>query len=519
MAITFYNQGEEQLRAGTLDTLLPDLLVHFERSVFYDGGFGFDWLRDEYIYETKKETYDIYTDKPKIEPISPLCWGDNVEKLKASYERMNYNSTLVESEKKEYYVPYLSMFPNHEQKTGNKVEIVLNIDVLNKKWKQVDVEFICPEGIRVEPDAMQITKKEIEKFQRGHKEKPKEKEKGPKVEIICDKELENDCKIEVKVIGESGICVGQLIVAKNKEIPLNIRLVQLVRKQYRAADEQYFADRMQDIVSYLEKKSLQQALIVPKITTHSIEIDDTDRSIVDINKSGAPYLVDDADEIIKETYRRQYDEKDDFKGVIVFLYSILSEGGEAGSGIYNPTQSDTCQIFKIGLEPSAPYQKYYSSVAHEIAHVLGLDHTFERRLDIPNEKDKKTAHERYEKYKKDLPVQQKDFADSSLDEEKRWNDEAANYNRKGDSENAEKCRNNAAIIKSNREIAEKQINYYQKYIESYESLNANFHILFPIGRTDNIMDYHKNQSEHAFFSSFFRWQWSIMQNEIKRFHS
>ena len=57
----FVDEDEEPKRDGNS---LPKFLVHFRRPDDYRGEFGFDWIRDEYIYPIVKVAIDNkgYTD-------------------------------------------------------------------------------------------------------------------------------------------------------------------------------------------------------------------------------------------------------------------------------------------------------------------------------------------------------------------------------------------------------------------------------------------------------------------------
>jgi hypothetical protein len=244
----------------------------------------------------------------------------------------------------------------------------------------------------------------MDKFKKEKEKNPSTNETGPKVTVLCDREYEEGVIYVKTVIDKNNPeeqTVGQLNLVPNKAINLNIDLVPLVRKRFRAEDEQYLNACEPDIKSYLTKRSLQQALIVPNIETLApLEIDDEDNKIVtEVDKE--PVIAENAREIITETYRKQYNKSSPFKEIVVFLCAINYETGHGGRGNYHPTQGNTCYIFKNGIEQDEDkgHKGFYSTVAHEIGHVLGLDHTFESSLDIRG-KENKNAHDRYREYKK-----------------------------------------------------------------------------------------------------------------------
>ncbi len=486
-------------------------IVHFRRSVNYDGGFGFDWLRDEYI---------IYTN----ENMAPLCDGSNIEKLKKEYNAMKCTMP-PRAKQSTYYIPYLSMFRNHEQKTGNRVELILDLEFLYEKWKQETIEFVCSAGIRVEPPVMEIKKSQIEELKRRKKnDRYNEVEGGPKIEIFCNRELEQEGTIEVKSL-EYDCCIGKLILVKNKEIPLKIRLVPFLRKDFLTDDRAFINERIQGIISHLKNKSLQQAMIVPSIeVTNELVFDDAQWEVdgkikeKQIERNVFVKLIQSRLDAYNE-YNIQTDNSGlSFKGVIVFLCNMNYQvGGVGGDASYNPTQDNYCIMFREGLGETER-KTDYSNVAHEIAHVLGLNHTFENHLDKRNTTDNRTPRQKYNDRKKKLPEIQQDLEKNTLEKEEYWINEAKKSKKK---EDIEKYRNYATIVKENRENAERDIKKYQRYFESFEWLDANQYIEFKEGQTDNIMDYYISGIGGSKYkpNSFFRWQWDIMQKEIKKYHS
>jgi len=82
---------------------LKKFMVHFRRPKGYQGKFGFDWLRDEYIYPIIKVTHD--NSGTPIGTETPLCL--DVAKLKTEYK-----DASLSPYGKDYYPAWLSIFPH-----------------------------------------------------------------------------------------------------------------------------------------------------------------------------------------------------------------------------------------------------------------------------------------------------------------------------------------------------------------------------------------------------------------------
>ena len=74
----FVEEDEEPKGDGNS---LPKFLVYFRRPDDYRGEFGFDWIRDEYIYPIVKVAID--NNGNPINQLKPLC--KDIQKLKNEY--------------------------------------------------------------------------------------------------------------------------------------------------------------------------------------------------------------------------------------------------------------------------------------------------------------------------------------------------------------------------------------------------------------------------------------------------
>ena len=105
----------------------PNYLIHFRRPDNYKGEFGFDWMRDEY---------------------KNICY--NYNELKQEY-------TPCQIQGQEYFVPWLSMFPNQEN-----VKIALNLENIKGELSRKDIIKIPPiVGVSFEPSIIKL--KDIQK--------------------------------------------------------------------------------------------------------------------------------------------------------------------------------------------------------------------------------------------------------------------------------------------------------------------------------------------------------------------
>ena len=117
-------------------------LIHFRRPLgsAYDGSYGFDWLRDEYVYDLEEVYESIkYTKQgvPILNPIpTKLYNGFNIENLIKEYTRLKSSDkdNLKEVKEivplnKETYIPaWLAIFPTSNPIHASGVDLHLQID-------------------------------------------------------------------------------------------------------------------------------------------------------------------------------------------------------------------------------------------------------------------------------------------------------------------------------------------------------------------------------------------------------
>ena len=375
----------------------PDYLIHFRRPETYDGEFGFDWMRDNY-----KEICSDY------------------EKLKKEYYDAEKNEK-VELGHKEYFVPWLSIFPKQEDdKLKQEVKLRIEVEVLNNYQIQDDDYIKIPSkaGIIFNPDKIKVS----------------DINNDTTIEVICKEPLEKN--ICITVLDKNNIEVGKLNVIKNDiTYKLNIRFIKV---KFRGKIEQNKAgiknklnfslgkttalppsgqeivqnldmkDRMNEWVKYVETSEenfnlkLCQALIKycpikidNKIDYRNIELN-FDSFIVGtaskskgINRVKSSITSIDLDAIacymeefilgLKEIYEEKYGTE---KGVIVFLLPITvryTNFPDTNIG-YHDGFAD--EVFKEGryimLTNKTSDFKYFT-LLHEIGHTLGLFHSFQEK--------------------------------------------------------------------------------------------------------------------------------------------
>ena len=164
-------------------------LIHFRRPDNYEGEFGFDWMRDNY-----KEICNDY------------------EALKKEYYDAE-KKEKVEIEGQEYFVPWLSMFPNQKGvKLNLEVEKIDDYQVRDDDY----IELPAKAGVSFNPDTFKVS----------------EINQNTMVEVICETPLISDTTIEVLNKNNKRV-VGKLNVFANNEIlSLDIKFVKVCKDRH-----------------------------------------------------------------------------------------------------------------------------------------------------------------------------------------------------------------------------------------------------------------------------------------------
>ncbi|MWW25355.1 zinc metalloprotease [Algibacter lectus] len=422
-------------------------IVNFRRPSSYKGEYGFDWMRDDYI--TNCEDY---------------------EKLKDEY-------TPVTIHKNEYFVPWLSMFPNQEN-----VKLKLEINQIEGSPTDIDIiKFPSKEGIKFEPNEIKVSE-------------ANEKE----ITIICETPLSND--VAISLLDKDNNEVGKLNVFKNAnhdQLHFNIIPVRILRKNSQEIDiniieeqidfegtiikngveEQVkgWGDEGRDLTAdltnlqnYLNKNSLNQALLQCNISeVYDIIIDESEWIEDDLIQDEGNIFKDvDVLEKFDKEFKKQHPIQAKKRGLVLFL-SPLNKEEAGGEGEISELDAKRLVVYLSNL-----WDK--TTVAHEIAHVLGLTHSFQTKS--PEE----------DVYSMNQFI---------IEVDKRLN---------------------SMIKTESQEEISKEWNFYKDQYKSYRRyLNTHYRnpYIFEEGATDNIMDY-DNVRE-----SFWKYQWEALHDDVIKFYN
>jgi len=212
-----YNPNEEKE---------PDYLIHFRRPQNYEGEFGFDWVRDEYI--------EI------IDSNIPVCKTPEI--LEKHYKIRNFHN-------QKYYVPWLALLPfSTEYKYGSSI----NKDGANLNLELQELTDLKDDGTKIVfkidgkyNDAVKITPASIElseflnekaEVRNISNEDISYRVLKNKVNIKCFGVLEENVSIKV-IATKNGKeqQVGELMLFKTSKIP-KVKII-LVKPDLSYADE------------------------------------------------------------------------------------------------------------------------------------------------------------------------------------------------------------------------------------------------------------------------------------------
>ncbi len=507
--IASFDSGKGNTMEITFPKVRPALkfIANLRRLDSYKGEFGFDWMRDDY---------------------QTIC--KNYEKLKKEY-------TLTKIYDKDYFVPWLSMFPQQED-----IKLKLEIEILEGTATDVDIiKLPKKDGIRFEPEQIKVN--EVENKQ---------------IKIICNSPLSNDVMIDL--LDKNDEKVGAISVVKNanhEQLHFNIIPVRVLRSISKQTDIDIiekqidiegtitkngvkekvkgWGDKGSDLTTdfknlenYLNENSLNQALLQCTIGKIYDIIIDEDKWIEDnlIIDEGCVFKDDVVLDKFYEEFEKQHPNEAKKRGLIVFLSPIKQEkaGGEAD--LYD-VDAKHCVIYNSNLRDK-------TSFAHELSHVMGLQHNFYKA----NEKNNADLIKKYEekyiqprkknvsilkdnieiyegnifKQKKTITNNNKILNDSSystyFNQNPRKKQEfinAINKSKKSISEQKGKItKTKERIIKTEQKIADLELSK-RVYIDNKHKFNQ--------GQTENIMDYGGKRL------SLYKWQWKIMNNEIIKYYN
>jgi hypothetical protein len=403
---------EQETDGSPADSLLK-FLVHFDRpkifqdyrygkKINYAGHFGFDKLRDEYIFPI--ETVNVDNDgSTAIGTRKPLC--KNISTLKATYLKGVTN--VIKPYGKDYYPCWFTIFPHtttaqfshgsrlHQYGVNLSLELE-EIDILSKKDNYILLKSDDPR-LTIKPDKITLNT-----FLNGATKKTKiidHATGNSKSTWILQDAINIKCKggtinkhteIKVFAVGKDKTeQVGQLMAYANNVIPkAEIVLVKVVIDR----ESVHLRKSMNDHEYILKYQSFNQALIRAEIIVDTEfrirDLDATDSDVIRFKTLYGGLTTADAGAFLKDIknlYEKFGRHKpvggkiDNAKRTYLFITEVQHTGTTTGiadlqslkllSKSYTFWQN-TCVVFKPALEDNTTF-------VHEIGHTLSLFHSFE----------------------------------------------------------------------------------------------------------------------------------------------
>ncbi|WP_435253790.1 hypothetical protein [Tenacibaculum sp. A30] len=453
--IASFDSGKGNTMEITFPKVRPALkfIANLRRLDNYKGEFGFDWMRDDY---------------------QTIC--KDYEKLKKEY-------TLTKIHDEDYFVPWLSMFPQQED-----IKLKLEVEILEGTATDVDIiKLPEKEGIRFEPEQVKVNESE-----------------SKQIKIICNSPLSNDVTIDL--LDKNDEKVGAISVVKNDEdLVLKVKLVKVkgdeIDNRY---NEQTFSNISEhwesELFNKLTNNCFNQALIkIEKETTEEMVIDVDnyiEEGVLDVfvddeGKRGIPRMNKGFD---KKLYKDFVTKNGENNGIIFFLSAIHQKGTEAGHGY--PYPRDTNYIIIVPSSVGGALETYQ----HELGHALGLHHVWESSNIY---KDKILA----------IEAEQRKIED--------WFNKYKEYP------------NKTKIGKTNETLGQRREEYKnwlnELKLEKKDRMDlSNPLFTFNKSSTENIMDYmgyyiYENGERVTINNpnnliSFWKWQWKMITKEVKKYH-
>lgn len=519
--------------------------VEFEPLPSYNGEFGFDWIKvdnDDKIL--KIQTIDIDT----LEYV--------FDNERQEYISVGENPNLKDNIKKEYhkvkpfdipyYIPWLSLMS-----IGQEIK-------LNMISKPIHPEYDMSKEI------ISFTKNEnYEIIIDGNKNENIRYIPNKEAKEVIIKCIKPSTQNDIVAVDGSGRNIGKIVAVDNSKVyELPIRLVCVVKNtinKYAEISKLISDFKEEKIEDYLNENSLNQALIKTKVEIDSKYHIAFDEELWNgefyhkeenyfINRkdpSGGKvsYIDDDGKEVkdvdyehILDKFLREYKnifERDGekFKGILLFISNISKnpEDKEGGVSRTMPVHFREAIVFGKNLKDKSTY-------AHEIAHALGLQHTFWENEDRNNlntlkslikynEEAKKTndniiqANNRNIEINKNAKnhnisiINRRNLQIKKLKNEKEKlalkvkNNSTEETNNKIDSYIKDSEDSNKELIKVNNDI-DKLLEIQKSNLQIYQHNKYKY----KKNSTLNIMDYSLK------VNIFTHWQWKIMQNDIEKYY-
>lgn len=440
-----------------------NFLVHFEiDEEKYDGSFGFDWMCD------KNDCIDYEKLKKEYIPIgSKEVWTPN---------------------NKEYFVPWISVIPDKIVKLKVKIEkiegkLLTEEDIIrfpksnNIYMEPIDINVIedTDEYIAIRPIDFNLVDNE---------------DKKKMLYINIHYKVDQDTLYNV--MNQHGVSIGKLNFFKNNEIiEVDLKFVKMCHKRHlQELEEKYSVRKNEGFIDFLNNNSINQALIKVNIIEQDYKkwdffnLDELSEDFLDEILEGLELKESGRNKLYEEYINNHLDKN--FKGIVVLFTSIYRKRINDNSDV-----GGDARIIPLNDQIVFIYEKseHNTDLPHEIGHTLGLHHTFS-----DNTKKLKECEEYIEKAKKNIKII------------------TNNIKIIKQSKNTNKVNTYEEIEKYSKDIEnyKKEIKYCEEKIESFK----NNPYRFKKNQTYNMMDY-----KDIKIKRFFHWQWVVMRNEIKEYHS
>ena len=419
---------------------LQRFTIHFRRpaklkqnkNAPYKGEYGFDWLRDEYIYPIQKVAYDEVILKQTIDKFVELCIDHKDLKL----EYMNEDITNpIKPHCQDYYPAWLSIFASKVKGENADAGSEMHKDGVYLDLQLDEIDTIIPDGTKIifkpSDPCLKITPKKIsiKKFLKTSiKKRPINSDTNNKQEISYYL-LENAVKImcqggtlkkpgKINVIAKLGQCkseVGQLMVYENDKIgKANIVVVNVITKD--TNNQKVIPQTHPSLNDLYNNQSFNQAMIKVNIkVTENFDL------VALYNKTKDKDIIDFLNDILDTNYITSQKPdpnnpletiyaSDDIKRRLIDLYQKYGKNTpKDNKKIHDEGHYNTYLLF-IDVKPTSKgasttlgsadlrkdntkyewgnifviYKKGLTdehTIVHEAAHTFTLPHTFESFLD------------------------------------------------------------------------------------------------------------------------------------------
>ena len=419
--------GASSLIGQTSTSCLQKFTIHFRRPAKlkqnndapYKGEYGFDWLRDEYIYPMKVVLVDMWSSTPSnLNMFTPLC-------KKPINLRKEYLPKVESPEKEfkphgqDYYPAWLSIFACNVQgdnadagsnmhEHGVYLDLQLDeIDEINNDDTEIFFKPSVP-CLKITPEKISISEfLKTSKQNRGlhgltHKPAINFYLLENAVKIICQGDTLKQHE-EIKVFAKCGSDqyeVGQLMVYKNNKIgKANIIVVNVITK-YDKNNNKVIPQSHPSLKNLYNCQSFNQAMIQVDINTGENfdlfalreQYQDVEEFLKDIDDQN--YLngtrpemlnkIDPAEDIRKrlcalyEKYGKhdlkgKHIEDEEHYNTYLLFTNILLGRGQLGAAQLNKETNEWGNMFVIYANALTDDH----TLVHEAAHTFTLPHIFE----------------------------------------------------------------------------------------------------------------------------------------------